>query len=129
MRVQMETQKIIGTKWIRFCSLISYPLGAVGTIWASLDTPVSQGPAPIIVAFLIAVVFVAIAYGLHRRRLWSWWVNACVVVLSTASLVAETFTGHNSLNIVVVMVFAAAWLWVNYRYWNRRLYLFRARNA
>ena len=114
----------LGTKWLKFWNYFSLPVGGILGLLVSLRFP-DVG----IIIGSISILQLAVAYGLHNRRLWAWQWNWVVIVLTWFSGAIPRAFG-NSMDfwvkfVLFVVVFGFIWIWPNYVYWNKRKHLFK----
>jgi hypothetical protein len=110
-------------RWLAFWNYIWLPLG--GIIYA-----LSLTPYPVFGLTGAALNFSA-AYGLHRRKLWAWWLNWVMVGLAPIGgflgvLARAQTEGWESVGAWLVGAAAVGliWLWANVIYWKKRKPLF-----
>jgi hypothetical protein len=125
----------LGTKWLKFYTYFSLPVGGVLELLQSLDSPL------VVIVFPISILQFVLAYGLHHRRLWAWqwnWVVIALHSLGYLGFIAETaeklsaayshvaYQEWQILNIVVLvgLILGLIWVWANYVYWKKRRILF-----
>lgn len=113
----------LGTKWLNFWTYAFLPIGALSWILLYFLLETSH-------YFLLYATFLYLwlAYGLHKRRLWAWQWNWVVVVLSwiTGAMPVEFGSAPDFVgkSITRFVVFGLVWMWPNYVYWKKRRGLF-----
>lgn len=119
----MEAVRTVGTKWLKFWTYFSLPLGGVLGILISHSTPqVGSVILPMSVFQLI------LAYGLHKRKYWAWqWNWVAILYAWIGGATPRTFGSSADYWVkfmIVVLAFGLIWMWPNYIYWKRRRALF-----
>jgi hypothetical protein len=110
----------LGTKWLKFYTYFSLPVGGVLELLQSLDSPL------VVIVFPISIFRFVLAYGLHHRLLWAWQWNWVMIVYSyigfivgsAAELIAYNRVGEYLVWLFVIMGMLGwlVWLWPNYVY-------------
>jgi hypothetical protein len=140
--------RVVGTAWLKFWNYVGLPAVCAIGFLATLDLPRFRYEV-----VPIAILAVAVAVGLHRRKLWGWqlnWLVIAVIYLAFlvpipirdpfASLVGivthggiqlrsidwtRDSLGDLALPVAIRLVFVSfVWLWPNWIYWKRREKLF-----
>ena len=140
--------RALGTAWLRFWNYVGLPAGGALGFLATLDLPRFRYEIIPIVMLCIAV-----AVGIHRRKLWGWQLNWLVVAViyiaflvpipirdpfaSLVGLVTQggiqlrsidwtrDSLGDLALPVVLRLAFVSVvWFWPNWVYWKRREKLF-----
>ena len=118
-----QQQRLLGTRWLSFCTYYQYPVGGLATIWAALGVPIPKFPMIISLTLPLTFFLFAMAYGLHRRRIWAWKANWGVMVLGGAAFLLE----QSSKDLAVVLITVSGigiWGWLSFIYWSKRRELF-----
>jgi hypothetical protein len=121
----------LGTKWLKFWTYFSLPVGGVLELLQSLDSPL------VVIVFPISIFRFVLAYGLHHRRLWAWQWNWVVIALQSIGGLGFTVETADKLNayyrheaylvwllLIIVVLVVLIWVWANYVYWKKRRILF-----
>lgn len=117
----------LGTKWLRFWTYFSLPMGGALGLLLSMTVP-KLG----VILVPYAVLQFWAAYGLHHRRLWAWrWNWALVVAAFVTMSIPTPVPGayHRGADLAIQFTIKLAivgliWMWPNYVYWRKRRPLF-----
>lgn len=118
---------VLGTKWLKFWTYFSLPVGAIVGLLMVFAIP-EVGVLSVAFAALVAALQIAVAFGLHYRKTWAWQWNWVIIVLTWLSIAApisaespNDFWGKFLIGLVLG---AIIWMWPNSVYWNKRKSLF-----
>jgi len=98
-----------------------------------LLTSAFMAPFALAAAVPFVLLYLGIAYGLHRRRLWAWTWNWAMVGLtylllidptSALGLSVSSIEGAGLIYPLRLAFYALIWIWPNYIYWMKRKALF-----
>lgn len=122
-----------GTMWLNFWTYFSLPVGVLLNLYAVLLIPKPMGRAALgLILLPYCLLQLAVAYGLHRRKLWAWQWNWVIVVASfivmclPQPLFSHRFRGADLFIVVTwrAIIAGLLWLWPNFVYWRKRRSLF-----
>ncbi len=117
--------------WLRFWMYVRLPVGALFVCLAALD----GGMVSMAINLAFAAWLIVISVGLHKRRLWAWKQNLCIVFGEPVLWVMNryqpqeggaTTIGNVIGSLIGLAVLWAAWTWPNYIYFNKRKELFKS---
>ncbi len=113
----------IGTKWIKFWTYFSLPVGGILSILGAFAFP-----TPAYGFLALSCAHFCLAYGLHRRRRWAWQLN-WLIIAATWIGGSIPYQFGSTLDFatkfaVAFLLFGAIWMWPNYVYWMKRKVLF-----
>ena len=121
-----------GTMWLGFWAYFSLPFGALANVLLLMAVNRKATLTLALVLIPYAILQIAVAYGLHKRRLWAWQLNWGIIVVTYIVMCSpiqlhNRFVRGTDLLILImfkVVVFGLAWLWPNLVYWSKRRALF-----
>lgn len=128
----LQVDRGIGTKWLRFWTYVNLPLtGGLGVLVgiALLSQAFWLGAALV----LVSLLYLAAAFGLHKRRHWGWQLNWVTIAINALNGIIpnslESFSdplearvlGEMAVRAVVVLLI---WVLPNLIYWRKRRSLF-----
>lgn len=125
--IHVADTKPLGTKWLKFWSYCSLPVGGVLGLLMSLGVPALG-----IIMIPMAILQFVVAYGLHYRKLWAWQWNWVLVIITFLSmLIPAPIPGSHGggadlvIQFMIKLILASLiWMWPNHVYWKKRRALF-----
>lgn len=114
-------------KWFYFYTYFRLPIGAI-LLFASTSRWIEKGQEAFLLVLGIIVLIVATCIGLHRRKLWGWYLNWVLLAVDTLSfpLVEASRIQHKSAVIfaICLVVIGLGYTLPNVIYFRKREVLF-----
>ena len=141
---------VLGTRWLKFWNYVGLPVGGTVAFLIFLDVPAFRYEI-----VPLAILFFAVAFGLHKRRLWAWQWNWFVLAVIFVAMLVPTpirdAPGGPNVSIaqglfkllsidwkyerlrdlavpfaIRLILAGLFWFWPNWIYWRKRERLFVA---